>query len=99
MNSVVLRFLDALGTARGFSIILVLVGTLRQLFGTGKLLGYTLDTPVDEGGRYQPNGLRVLAPRAFFIIGLIIWAIRTWKTDHVEKPAYRILEVHRTEVL
>jgi Na+-transporting NADH:ubiquinone oxidoreductase subunit D len=75
------------------------VGTLRELFGTGKLLGYTVFTPVAEGGWYQPNGMMLLAPSAFFIIGLIIWAIRSWKTDQVEKPAYRIREVHRTEVL
>ena len=43
--------------------------------------------------------MMLLAPSAFFIIGLIIWAIRSWKTDQVEKPAYRIREVHRTEVL
>ena len=83
----------------GFSLILVLVGTLRELFGTGSLLGYTLFTPVTAGGWYQPNGMMLLAPSAFFIIGLIIWAIRSWKTEQVEKPAYRIRQVHRTEVL
>jgi Na+-transporting NADH:ubiquinone oxidoreductase subunit D len=98
-NSVGLSFLDGLGNGLGFSLILVLVGTLRELFGTGKLLGYTVFTPVAEGGWYQPNGMMLLAPSAFFIIGLIIWAIRSWKTDQVEKPAYRIREVHRTEVL
>ncbi|MEN8802554.1 MAG: Rnf-Nqr domain containing protein, partial [Thiogranum sp.] len=98
-NSVGLSFLDGLGNGLGFSLILVLVGTLRELFGTGNLLGYTVLTPVAEGGWYQPNGMMLLAPSAFFIIGLIIWAIRSWKTDQVEKPEYRIRQVHRTEVL
>ena len=98
-NSVGLSFLDGLGNGLGFSLILVLVGSLRELFGTGKLLGYTVFRPIAEGGWYQPNGMMLLAPSAFFIIGLIIWAIRSWKTEQVEKPEYRIRQVHRTEVL
>ncbi len=98
-HSVGLSFLDGLGNGLGFSLILVLVGSLRELFGTGKLLGYTVFTPVTEGGWYQPNGMMLLAPSAFFLIGLIIWVIRSWKTEQVEKPEYRIRQVHRTEVL
>jgi Na+-transporting NADH:ubiquinone oxidoreductase subunit D len=98
-NSVGASFLDGLGNGLGFSLILVLVGTVRELFGTGSLLGYTLFTPVTAGGWYRPNGMMLLAPSAFFIIGLIIWAIRSWKTEQVEKPAYRIRQIHRTEVL
>lgn len=98
-NSVGASFLDGLGNGLGFSLILVLVGTVRELFGTGSLLGYTLFTPVTAGGWYRPNGMMLLAPSAFFIIGLIIWAIRSWKTEQVEKPSYRIRQVHRTEVL
>ena len=56
----------------------------QQLFGSGKLLGYTILQPTGEGGWYNPNGLMLLSPSAFFIIGLAIWAIRTWKPDQVE---------------
>ena len=67
--------------------------------GTGRLLGQQILPLATEGGWYQPNGLMLLAPAAFIIIGLLIWAIRSWKTEQVEKPAYQIRQVHRTEVL
>ena len=98
-NSVGLSFLDGIGNGLGFSLILVLVGTVRELLGTGKLLGQTILAQVSEGGWYQPNGMMLLAPSAFFIIGLLIWAIRSWKTEQVEKPEYQIRQVHRTEAL
>jgi Na+-transporting NADH:ubiquinone oxidoreductase subunit D len=98
-NSVGLSFLDGIGNGLGFSLILVLVGTVRELLGTGKLLGHTILAQVSEGGWYQPNGMMLLAPSAFFIIGLLIWAIRSWKTEQVEKPEYQIRQVHRTEAL
>lgn len=98
-NRVGLSFLDGLGSGLGFSLILLLVGTVRELLGTGKLLGYTILPVVSEGGWYKPNGIMLLAPSAFFIIALLIWAIRTWKPDQVEKPKYQIRQVHRTEVL
>jgi len=98
-NPVGLSFLDGLGNGVGFSLILLLVGSLRELLGTGKLLGHTILPVVSEGGWYRPNGMMLLAPSAFFIIGLLIWAIRTWKRDQVEKPQYQIRQVHRTEVL
>ncbi len=98
-NSVGLSFVDGLGNGLGFSLILVLVGTVRELFGTGKLLGHTILPQVSEGGWYLPNGLMLLAPSAFFIIGLLIWAIRSWKTEQVERHEYQIRQVHRTEAL
>jgi Na+-transporting NADH:ubiquinone oxidoreductase subunit D len=98
-NSVGLSFLDGIGNGLGFSLILVLVGTVRELLGTGKLLGYTILAQTSEGGWYRPNGMMLLAPSAFFIIGLLIWAIRSWKTEQVEKPEYQIRQVHRTEAL
>jgi len=54
---------------------------------------------VTEGGWYQSNGLMLLPPSAFFLIGLIIWVVRTWKPAQVEKPSFQIHQVHRTEVL
>jgi Na+-transporting NADH:ubiquinone oxidoreductase subunit D len=98
-NPVLPSFLDGVGHGLGFSLILMTVGTLRELLGTGKLLGYQFLPLEREGGWYEPNGLMLLAPAAFVIIGLLIWAVRSWKTEQVEKPQYQIRQVHRTEVL
>lgn len=98
-NGAGLSFLDGIGNGLGYSLILIVVGTVRELFGSGTLLGYEILPLVTEGGWYDPNGLMLLAPSAFFIIGLFIWGLRTWKTAQVEKPEYRISEVHRTEVV
>jgi Na+-transporting NADH:ubiquinone oxidoreductase subunit D len=78
-------FLDGLGNALGYGFILMTVGAIRELLGTGKILGYNILTPVTEGGWYQTNGLLLLPPSAFFIIGFIIWVLRTWKKDQIEK--------------
>ncbi len=69
--------LDGLGNALGYSIILIIVGFFRELLGSGTLLGVEILKTVNNGGWYQPNGLMVLAPGAFFLIGLIIWIQRT----------------------
>jgi Na+-transporting NADH:ubiquinone oxidoreductase subunit D len=78
-------FIDGLGNAFGYAMILVVVAFVRELFGTGKVFGVTVLHPVNEGGWYVPNGLMVLAPAAFFLIGCFIWAVRSWKTDQVEE--------------
>jgi Na+-transporting NADH:ubiquinone oxidoreductase subunit D len=83
-NPPVASMLDGLGNAAGYSLVLLLVGGIRELFGAGKLLGFQVLPLASEGGWYQPNGLMVLAPAAFFIIGLAIWALRTWKPEQVE---------------
>jgi len=80
-----LSFLDGIGNGLGYSIVLLLVAFFRELLGAGKLLGFTILPTVSEGGWYQPNGLMLLPPSAFFIIGLLIWVLRTWKTDQIEK--------------
>jgi Na+-transporting NADH:ubiquinone oxidoreductase subunit D len=84
-NPVGLSFLDGLGNGLGYSIVLLLVAFFRELLGAGKLLGITILPSITEGGWYLPNGLMLLPPSAFFIIGLLIWALRTWKTDQIEK--------------
>jgi Na+-transporting NADH:ubiquinone oxidoreductase subunit D len=84
-NSPGLSFLDGIGNGLGYSIVLIIVAFFRELLGAGKLLGVTLLPTVSEGGWYLPNGLMLLPPSAFFIIGLLIWALRSWKTDQVEK--------------
>ncbi len=76
--------IDGIGNALGYSVVLLGVAFLRELLGSGKLFGYPVLQLQTEGGWYNPNGLMVLSPGAFFIIGLFIWAIRTWKPDQVE---------------
>jgi Na+-transporting NADH:ubiquinone oxidoreductase subunit D len=98
-NGVGLSVLDGLGNGLGYSLILIIVAVCRELFGSGTLLGQQILPLVTAGGWYNPNGLMLLAPSAFFIIGLLIWGIRTWKTAQVENPEYQIHEVHRTEVV
>ncbi|PLX68704.1 MAG: NADH:ubiquinone reductase (Na(+)-transporting) subunit D [Denitrovibrio sp.] len=68
--------LDGIGNAAGYSIVLIQVAFARELIGSGKLLGYTILKPITEGGWYTPNGLFLLAPSAFFLIGVIIWAAK-----------------------
>ena len=94
-----ISFLDGLGNGLGYSAVLIIVAFLRELFGAGTLLGYTILPKVSEGGWYEPNGMMLLPPSAFFIIGLMIWAVRTARPKQVEKSEYQIHEVHRTEVL
>ena len=98
-NSMGLSFLDGVGNGMGFGMILILVGSVRELFGTGKLLGIEVLPIITEGGWYYPAGLMLLAPSAFFIIGLLIWGLRSWRTEQVERPEYQIRQVHRTEVV
>jgi Na+-transporting NADH:ubiquinone oxidoreductase subunit D len=98
-NPVWPSFLDGLGNGLGYSVILIVVATLRELFGGGTLLDYSILPLVSDGGWYEANGLMLLPPSAFFIIGLLIWAIRSWKQEQVEIPEHRIHEVHRTEIL
>ena len=78
-------FLDGVGNGLGYGLILLVVGFLRELFGAGKVFGVQVFALATEGGWYIPNGLMVLAPAAFFLIGLFIWALRTWKPDQVEE--------------
>jgi Na+-transporting NADH:ubiquinone oxidoreductase subunit D len=75
--------LDGLGNGLGYSLVLIVVGFFRELFGAGQLLGYEVLPVVSNGGWFQPNGLMVLAPGAFFLIGFFIWALRFWKPEQV----------------
>lgn len=84
-NPPLLSLLDGLGNGLGYAFILLFVGFFRELLGSGKLLGYTIFKVTTEGGWYAPNGLFLLSPSAFFIIGLLIWGIRTWKPEQVEE--------------
>ena len=96
-NRVWPSFLDGLGQGLGYSAILVVLGAVRELFGFGSLWGISILPLVSEGGWYRPNSLMTLAPSAFFLVALIIWAVRTWKRDQQEPADYQIQVVHRTE--
>ncbi|MGW8369156.1 MAG: NADH:ubiquinone reductase (Na(+)-transporting) subunit D [Gammaproteobacteria bacterium] len=98
-NGVGLSILDGLGNGLGYSLILIVVAICRELFGSGTLMGVTILPVASDGGWYVPNGLMLLPPSAFFIIGFIIWGVRSWKREQVEKAEFRIHEVHRTEAL
>ena len=86
-------FIDGVGNGLGYGLILMLVGVVRELFGAGSLFGITILETVNNGGWYVPNGMLLLPPSAFFIIGLIIWAFRTWKPAQVEEREYKIQSV------
>lgn len=83
-NGPVDSLLDGVGNALGYDIVLLVTAFFRELFGSGKLFGVTVFTNVTDGGWYYPNGLMILSPGAFFLIGLMIWALRTWKPGQVE---------------
>lgn len=89
-NPPFLSFCDGIGNGLGYSAMLIVLGTVRELFGSGKLLGVEILPLVNDGGWYVPNGLLLLPPSAFFLIGLIIWALRTWKPAQLEKPTFQL---------
>lgn len=80
-----LSMLDGLGNGLGYSLILLIVAFIRELFGSGKLFGHEVLPLVTDGGWYPGNGLLLLAPGAFFIIGFIIWIMRTIRRDLIEE--------------
>lgn len=89
-NPPVPSFLDGVGHGLGYSVLLLVIATIRELFGAGKWFGVQVLPVVTDGGWYVPNGLLLLPPSAFFIIGGIIWGVRTWKKNQVEKPSFKI---------
>ncbi|MBR0572841.1 MULTISPECIES: NADH:ubiquinone reductase (Na(+)-transporting) subunit D [Pasteurellaceae] len=78
-------FVDGIGNGLGYGAILVTVAFIRELIGSGKLFGMTVFQTIQDGGWYQTNGLFLLAPSAFFIIGFLIWGLSTLKPEQVEK--------------
>lgn len=89
-NPPVASFLDGIGNGLGYSAMLIALACIRELFGSGKLLGFEILPVASTGGWYIPNGLLLLPPSAFFLIGLIIWGLRSVKKQQVEKPEYKI---------
>lgn len=89
-NPPVLSFFDGIGNGLGYSAFLIALGVIRELFGAGKLMGYEIIPVINDGGWYQPNGMLLLPPSAFFLIGLFIWGIRSWKKEQVEANVYKM---------
>jgi len=89
-NPPVISFLDGLGNGLGYSVVLMAVAIIRELLGSGSLMGVEILPLVTNGGWYVPTGMMLLPPSAFFIIGLLIWALRSWKSEQVEAPDYEI---------
>ena len=89
-NPPIPSFLDGVGNGLGYSAILLGLGFIRELLGAGSLFGQQILTKVADGGWYVSNGMMLLPPSAFFLIGLFIWAIRTWKPEQVEEDAFKM---------
>jgi len=84
-NTAWMSFVDGIGNGLGYSLVLILVAFFRELFGSGALFGFPILAKVTDGGWYAPNGLLLLSPSAFFLIGILIWIVRTFKPGQVEE--------------
>jgi Na+-transporting NADH:ubiquinone oxidoreductase subunit D len=88
-NNPLMAALDGIGNGLGYSLVLIIVAVIRELFGAGTLLGVEILPLVQNGGWYMPNAMLLLPPSAFFIIGFLIWIIRSWQPEQVEEPDFR----------
>ena len=89
-NRFVPSVLDGVGNGLGYSLILIIVGAIREFFGKGSLLNVQILVPTSQGGGFEPLHLMLLPPSAFFIIGGIIWFIRSRRPRQVEKPEFTL---------
>ncbi len=89
-NPPVMSFLDGIGNGLGYSVVLIFVAVIRELLGSGALFGFEVLPLVTNGGWYYSNGLLLLPPSAFFIIGLFIWGSRTLIPAQVEEADFKI---------
>jgi len=96
-NPPLASFMDGIGNGLGYSLILVIVAFFRETLGSGKLLGIDVFHLAKDGGWYVPNGLMLLPPSAFFIIGLIIWTFRQLKPEQVEHQDFKIMDIAHGE--
>tara|TARA_B100001079_G_scaffold263947_1_gene267782 strand:- start:185 stop:859 length:675 start_codon:yes stop_codon:yes gene_type:complete len=85
-----LSFLDGLGNGLGYSLILIIVATIRELFGSGTLFGYEILILTQNGGWYLGNNYMVLSSSSFILIGLLIWLLRSWKVEQIEEPEFQV---------
>ena len=91
-NNVRMSLLDGIGNGLGYSLVLLIVGTIREVLGAGSWLGMQVLPLAQDGGWYIPNQMMLLPPSAFFIIGLLIWLLRSWKTEQVEEREFKEIE-------
>ena len=84
-NGRYMSFVDGLGNGIGYGLVLMFVAFFRELFGSGSLFGQVILPLSRDGGWYNPNNLMLLPPSAFFLIGILIWIIRSFKTDQIEE--------------
>ncbi len=96
-NGPLASFIDGIGNGLGYSVVLLFVAFVRELFGSGSLFGLEILQTVNNGGWYVPNGLLLLPPSAFFLIGFFIWGLRAWKTEQVEEPEFKICSNTRAQ--
>ncbi len=89
-NPPIPSFFDGIGNGLGYSTLLLVLAFIRELFGSGKLFGHEILPLATEGGWYISNGILLLPPSAFFLIGLFIWALRSWKKDQLEQDEFKI---------
>ena len=85
-------FWDGVGNGLGYSVILMTLAAFREFFGAGSLFGIKIMPLINDGGWYVPNGMMLLPPSAFFLIGIFIWIQRSVQKQHVEKPDFVIHE-------
>lgn len=83
-NKPVSSLIDGIGNGLGYGAILIIVAFFRELFGSGKVMGFNILTPVSEGGWYVPNGVMVMPISAMFVIGVLIWVHRTYSKNLVD---------------
>lgn len=91
-NTPGMSFLDGIGNGLGYGFVLMIVGFFRELLGAGSVFGITILQTVQNGGWYVPNGLLLLPPSAFFIIGLLIWVMRSVNPEQVEDNEFKMKE-------
>ena len=96
-NPPMASFIDGIGNGLGYSLILVIIAFFRELLGSGKLLGIEIFPLVKDGGWYEPNGMMLLPPSAFFLIAFIIWVFRQWKPEQNEQADFKIMYISHGE--
>jgi Na+-transporting NADH:ubiquinone oxidoreductase subunit D len=94
-NNVRMSLLDGIGNGLGYSLVLLVIGTIREVFGAGTWLGIQVLPLAQDGGWYIPNQMMLLPPSAFFIIGSLIWLLRSWKTDQVEEREFKEIKLEK----
>jgi Na+-transporting NADH:ubiquinone oxidoreductase subunit D len=95
-NNVRMSFLDGVGNGLGYSLVLIVVGSIREVLGAGTWLGMQVLPLAQDGGWYIPNQMMLLPPSAFFIIGLLIWWLRSWKTEQIEEREFKEITLEKS---